>query len=64
MGQDQIRINDLSEERAALGVIAVKECANMINKATKLCLNWEICVYWKKSKKECRYFNEAVIRGK
>jgi hypothetical protein len=62
MDQNRLRLNDLPQERAKQGEIAVKECANMISKTTKLCLNWEICVYFRKTKKECRYFRESVCR--
>jgi hypothetical protein len=50
-------------DRAREGERALKECANMINKSERLCLNWEICVYWRKTKKECRYFLESVLGG-
>jgi hypothetical protein len=55
---------DIPPEREAQGKIALAECANMINRQLKLCLDWETCVYWNiyKRKKECRYFRESVCR--
>jgi hypothetical protein len=50
-------------QRADFAKIALSECANMINKTKRLCLDWSICVYWRKSKKECRYFQTAVRRA-
>jgi hypothetical protein len=55
---------DIPPEREAQGKIALAECANMINRNEKLCLDWSICVYFRKTKKECRYFNESVRRAR
>ena len=52
--------HDFPSPRMGERLLVLNECANLVNKKEKLCLNGKLCLIFRKKPASCLYFYSAV----